>query len=463
MDTGQPKASLSLQKLVWILILGGLAPLLDTTVVNVALPTLSHNLHTTVGLSQWTITGYLLAMGIVIPASKWLLERLGSKKLWLLALLFFLIGSVLSGAAWNIDSMIVFRVIQGAAAGILTPLVMTLILRAANGAPLGNLMSTATLPTVVVPIFGPVIAGLILNNFSWRWIFYINVPIVLGAMALAWWKLPADEPSAEKHPFDLLGFLQLAPALALIFYGLSQATGSSGFDNKSVYIPLIIGIVLTACFSVYALRKPRPLIDIRTLRVRAYATSLCILFLSGLSVYGPLLLISLFYQEVQHKSTLMTGLLLAPQGIGSLLPRLFTGKLIDRIGPRPVILAGLAITVLGTLPFAFANVSTSEWLLAAALFVRGIGLTPVTIAVMVGAFQGVPKEELPDASSTTRIIQQVGGSFGTAVLIVILTRATLTHVLHSQAFNVSFWWSIGFVVLALVPTLLLPRRKGASE
>lgn len=410
-----------------------------------------------------TITGYLLAMGIVIPASGWLLNRLGGKKLWLLALAFFLVGSVLSGAAWNISSMIVFRIIQGAAAGILTPLVTTLVIRQAKGVAMGSLMAVATLPIVVIPIFGPVISGLIIGHFDWRWIFYVNVPICLIAAALAWWKLPHDEPSPEKHPFDLLGFVQLAPALALIFYGLSKATGQSGFGSYSVYIPLIVGLALVACFTMYALHKSKPLINLRTLRVRAYAASLGILFLSGLSVYGPLLLISLFYQEAQHRSIVMTGLLLAPQGIGSLLPRIFVGKLVDRIGPRPIILVGLALTVLGTLPFAFATANTSEWLLAAALFVRGLGLTPVNIAVMVGAFQGVPKEELPNASSTIRIIQQIGGSFGTAVLVVILTRAFLTHSLQAQAFGVAFWWSIGFVALALLPTLLLPRMKRSSD
>jgi len=464
-NTQPQRITKQLRNLIWIIVLGAFAPALDTTIVNVAIPTIGKALHTSVASSQWTITGYLLAMGIVIPVSGWLLERLGGKKLWIWALMLFLLGSALSGLAWNIDSMIIFRIVQGAAAGILTPLVTTLAIRAAKGIPLGSLMAVATLPVVIIPVFGPVIGGLIVGHFDWRWIFYVNVPICLIAATLAWWKLPQDEPSPEKHPFDLLGFAQLAPALALVFYALSKATGKNGFAAPAVYIPLTIGIVLTVCFTLYALRKQRPLINLRTLRVRAYAASLGILFLAGLSVYGPLLLISLFYQEVQHRSIVMTGLLLAPQGIGSLLPRIFVGKLVDRIGPRPIVICGLAVTVLGTLPFAFATANTSEWILAIALFVRGLGLTPVNIAVMVGAFQGVPKEDLPNASSTTRIIQQVGGSFGTAVLVVILTRAFLTHSLPAQAFNTAFWWSIAFVVVALIPTLLLPRisRKPTSS
>jgi EmrB/QacA subfamily drug resistance transporter len=465
METTEQQTQISprVRKLVWILVLGALAPLLDTTIVNVALPTIGRALHTSVATSQWTITGYLLAMGIVIPISGWLLERLGGKKLWISALLFFLVGSALSGIVWNTSSLIIFRIVQGIAAGILMPLMTTLAIGIAKseggGVPLGRLMAVATLPIVVVPVFGPIIGGLIVEHFDWRWIFYVNVPVCILAAFLAWLKLPAGKPAAERHQFDLFGFVQLAPAIALIFYGLSKATGPNGFEATTVYIPLIIGLVLAASFIVYALRKVNPLIDIRALRVRSYAASIGLLFLSGLSVYGPLLLISLFYQDIQHRSVVMTGLLLTPQGLGSLAPRMLTGKLVDRIGPRPVILGGLAITVLGTLPFAFASASTSEWLLAAALFVRGIGLTPVNIAVMVGAFEGIPKEELPNASSTTRIVQQIGGSLGTAVLTVTLTRALLTHSVHSQAFDATFWWSIGFVALALIPTVLLPKLK----
>jgi EmrB/QacA subfamily drug resistance transporter len=457
METDTQKKPLNFKLLAWVLVIGGLAPMLDTTIVNVAIPTLGHDLHTTVALSQWTITGYLLAMGIIIPISGWLKERLGGKKLWLLALAFFLIGSVLAGASWNIDSMIVFRVIQGIGAGIITPLVVTLLLEAAHGQPLGKLMATVGLPIAVVPIFGPVVAGIILNNFDWRWIFYVNVPIVIIGFMLACWKLPKYEPLPNKRVFDWLGFLQLAPAITLILYGLSQATGKDGFSSENVWLPIIVGGVLTTCFVAYSFRKKDPLINLHAFRARSYAMSAIILFLSGLSVYGPLLLISLFYQEVQHQTVLVTGLLLAPQGIGSLISRVAAGKLTDKIGSKPIILAGLALATLGTLPFAFATANTSEWFLAAALFVRGLGLTPIIIAVMVGAFQGLPKEETANASSTVRIIQQVGGSFGTAVLVLILTQATLTLSLPSEAFNLAFLWSIGFVILALVPALLLPK------
>jgi EmrB/QacA subfamily drug resistance transporter len=449
--------SAQLRNLVWILVIGGIAPALDTTIVNVALPTLGHALNTTVSTSQWTITGYLLAMAIALPASGWLTDHIGGKTLWLITLTLFVLGSALAGLSWTITSLIVFRIIQGAAAGVLTPLLTTLLLRMAKGTSLGSLMSIATLPAVVVPVLGPVVGGLIIGSLDWRWIFYVNVPICIIAIILAWWKLPADEPLQKRYSFDILGLIVLSPALALLVYGLSQASGTLGFGARAAYIPLAIGLALTVTFVVYALlKRSRPLINLRMLRVRSYALSLCILFFAGLSVYGPLLLISLYYQQLQGYSALITGLLLGAQGIGSLIPRVTTGKLTDRFGPRPIILIGLVITVLGTLPFAFATASTSGWILVVALFVRGVGLTPVNIAVMVGAFQGVPREELPDGSSTIRIIQQVGGAFGATVLVLILGHAALTVGIPSQAFNVAFWWSIGFVALAFIPAIFLP-------
>jgi MFS family permease len=213
---------------------------------------------------------------------------------------------------------------------------------------------------------------------------------------------------------------------------------------------------------IHALRKrDRPLIDLRVLRVRSLAAATVVVFLAGLSVYGPLLLLALYYQQVQGRSVLVTGLLLAPQGIGSLLPRAIAGKAADFMGARPVVLAGLALTSLGTLPFAWAGPATSQWLLAAALFARGAGLSAVTIAVIAGAFKDISPAEVPDANSTVRIVQQVGGSFGAAILAVILAGQILSHhavtaAARGLAFDAAFWWAMALTALTLLPAFLLP-------
>src|SRR5262249_46647766 len=234
-------------------------------------------------------------------------------------------------------SLIVFRIVQGAAAGVLTPLLITLLLRLATGTSLGSLMAIATLPAVVVPVLGPVVGGLIVGYVDWRWIFYVNVPICIIGVLLAWWKLPADEPLRKRYSLDFLGLILLSPALALLVYGLSQASGTQGFGAQSASIPLALGLALMVIFVVYALLKHcRLLINLLILPARSYALSLCILFFAGLSVYGPLLLISLYYQQLLDYSALITGVLLGAQGIGSLIPRVTTGKLTDRFGPRPI-------------------------------------------------------------------------------------------------------------------------------
>jgi EmrB/QacA subfamily drug resistance transporter len=457
----QPAVDPKLRTLVWVLVLGALAPALDTTIVNVALPTLGHALRTSVSTSQWTITGYLLTTGIAMPVTGWATARFSGKRMWLVSLAVFVSGSALAGIAWNIGSLIAFRLLQGVGAGLMLPIVTTLLVQAAGPKQLGRLMAIASLPVVVVPIFGPVIGGLIVDHSSWRWIFYVNVPICVTAIFLAWRIVPAGPPAGRTGSFDFAGMLSLSPGLALVIYGLSAASGHGGFLAARVLVALVVGLVLIGTFTIHALRlRAAPLINLRVFRVRPYAASTAVFFLAGLSLYGPLLLLSLYYQQVQHRSVLVTGLLLAPQGLGSLLPRTIVGNLTDKIGPRLIVIAGLLLTALGTLPFTQATADTSEWLLAAALFVRGAGLASATIAVMAGAFASVPAQEVPDASSTTRIVQQIGGSFGTAVLVLILTHQTAIHgVTLAHAFDTSFWWAIGFSLLPLALAFLLPNVR----
>ncbi len=194
-------------------LVGALAPLFDTTIVNVAVDTLGRDLHTSVTAIQWVVTGYLLALGMVIPLSGWSVARFGGKRMWMLGVALFLVGSVLSGAAWNISSLIAFRVLQGIGGGLMMPIVQTLIVQAAGGRRLGRLMAVVTTPALVGPILGPVLGGMIVGNLSWRWIFYFNVPICVAAPVLAWRGLPTVPPHGKQR-LDVLGLILLPPALA---------------------------------------------------------------------------------------------------------------------------------------------------------------------------------------------------------------------------------------------------------
>ena len=451
----------ALIKLAAVLLTGAIAPFLDTTIVNVAIDSIGRGLHTSVDTVQWVLTGYLLAFGMVVPLSGWALRRFGGRATWTFSLSLFLVGSVLCGVAWNIGSLIAFRVIQGIGGGLLVPILLTLLVQAAGGRKLGRLMATVSLPVVIVPILGPVVGGLIVSSLSWRWIFYVNVPVCLAGLVLAWRGLRDVARPQPGRPLDLPGLALVSPGVAAILYGLAQVSTHGGFGHPIVIVPILAGLAAVALFAVRTLRlgqRVEPVIDLRLFRVPSFTGAASLMFLFGLSLYGAMLLLPLYYQQLRGTSALAAGLLLAPQGVGSLLPRLVIGRLTDRFGPRPVVLAGTLVAALGTLPFALATAHTSEILLSAALVVRGAGLGGATIAVMAAAFEGLQPGQIPHASSATRIMQQVGGAFGASVLAVILARLALAHpgtLGLASAFRGTFWWCLAFTVLALGPALLL--------
>lgn len=458
----------ALVRMVVILLVGTLAPLFDTTIMNVAIDTLGQALHASVSTIQWVMTSYLLALGMVIPVTGWAVERFGGKKVWLFALVLFLAGSVLSSLSWNIGSLIAFRVIQGIGGGFMMPVMQTMIVKRAGERKLGKLMAVAGLPMLLGPILGPVLGGMIVEYLSWRWIFFVNIPICLAAFIWAWLGLPEDKDMKPGRHLDVTGLVLISPALVLVIYGLAQVSSQHGFNHSGVLVPLVIGVVLLLAFVVYALKKAAAaIIDLRLFRVRSFTASSVILFLSGLSTYGAMLLLPLYYQQVRGEGVLVAGLLLAPQGIGMLLTRSLAGKLTDQIGPRPVILAGTLLTVLGTWPFALAGAHTHYYLLEAALIVRGAGLGAVFLPVMAASYQGLKKEQIPHASTATRIIQQIGGAFGASVLAIILQnqltgQQAADAIGRAAAFDHTFWWSLAFTVVGLIPAALLPRRKNAE-
>jgi EmrB/QacA subfamily drug resistance transporter len=453
-------------KIAIVLIVGAMAVIFDTTIVSVALHTLATELHTSVDTIQWVSTAYLLALGVTIPLVGWAQQRFGGKRLWLAALAIFLVGSVLCSLAWDAPSLIAFRAVQGIGGGLMLPLLSTLVMQAAGGKSLGSLMSVVSLPTALGPILGPVLGGLILSAFDWRWLFWVNVPFCVVGFILALRMLPADKPGTRPK-LDVVGLVLLSPAMVGILYGLSNVNRDGGFGRFDVLFPALAGVALLIAFVVYAVRRgDRALVDVRLFSHRPVASASALLFLTGASLYGAMLLLPLYFQEVRGADALGAGLLLAPQGIGTLLSRSMAGRLTDRFGARWVSFAGFAIVGLATVPFAFATATTNEWLLMGALVVRGFGLGAVMIPLMTVAFVGLERQDVPHASILTRIAQQVGGSFGVALLAVILQGAAVgVHGLDgiADAFDQAFWWAIGFTVLAVVLSLLLPGRPKAVE
>jgi EmrB/QacA subfamily drug resistance transporter len=447
----------ALMKLALIVVLGAMAAILDLTIVNVAIDTLQREFDVSVATVQWVSTGYALAVSLVIPVMGWAVERFGSRTLWLIALTLFVCGSALCGLAWSIGSLIAFRVLQGIGGGMLLPLAQIILTQAAGRENLGRIMPFVAVPAQLGPILGPVIGGLIVGHASWRWVFYVNVPVCLAAIAFAWRSMPRTEVRGG-HKLDVIGLSLLSPALGLIIYAFSEAGSDGGFGRAQVLLPLLAGVILLAGFVVHALRmRGEPILDLRLLRVRGFASSSAIMFASGISLFGALLLLPLYYQQARGASPLQAGLLLAPQGLGTMAAMVIAGRLSVRFPPRPVALFGMALLTLATLPFA-AWPHASEALLSLALVVRGAGLGLALVPVMTASYIGLPDAAIPRATTGVRIFQQVGGALGTAILAVLLQHHLGGGSDAADAFGATFWWSVGLTAVAFVPAATLPGR-----
>jgi len=345
-------------------------------------------------------------------------------------------------------------------------------------------MGLIGVPMLIGPIAGPILGGWLVDDVSWRWIFYVNLPIGALALPLAARILAADEPAPE-HRLDAVGLALLSPGLAAFVYGLAQTAASGNLGSAKTVLPLVAGALLIAAFVRHSLRVPQPLIDLRLFKNRVVSASALTTFLFGSAFFGTMLLLPLYYQIVRGQSALHAGLLLAPQGAGAMLAMPLAGRATDRTGPGRIVLVGLAMVVVGTIGFALVGDSTSFWLLGAALFVRGVGMGATMMPAMSAAYQTLTRAAIARATTALNIVQRVGGSLGTALLAVALQHEITARVprahgglggvqaippaarLHvtpklAAAFGSTFWLSVVLTVVAAGPALLLPRHLPAS-
>jgi EmrB/QacA subfamily drug resistance transporter len=471
-----------------VVVVGSIMAILDATIVNVAVATLGDDFGTSISTIQWVMTGYLLAFASVIPLTGWATARFGAKRVWIAALALFMAGSALAGAAWSIEALISFRVLQGLGGGLLMPVGQAILARAAGPQRMGRVMSVVGVPMLLGPIFGPVIGGVIVDQVSWRWIFFVNLPIGLAAIVLAWRLLP-QSTTRRGERLDVRGLALLSPGIAIFVYGMSEAGSAGGFGAGRSIAGITAGVVLVALFAWHAWRRGRAaLIDLSLLSNRGYAAAAGTNLLVGVALFGALILLPLYFQLVRGESPLATGLLLMPQGLGAALAMPIAGRLADEIGARLVIPLGVVLTLAGTAAYTQVSADSSYLFLAAALFVIGLGLGATIVPSMAVAYQTVPREAVGHATTTINVIQRIAGSIGTALLAVVLQRRIATNLpdltdglaglggLSDQgrgqaapaladAFGMTFWVAFALVAAALLPALLLPRirRHGASQ
>ncbi len=456
------------------IVLGGIMTNVDTTVVNVALESLARDFDAPVTRVQWVATGYLLALAIVIPLSGWATDRFGGKRVWIVSIGLFLAGSMLAGAAWSLGSLIFFRVLQGLGGGMIMPVGMTLLTRAAGRGRVGRVMGALGVQQVLGPVLGPVIGGVLVEHAGWRWIFYVNVPIGVLAIVAAARFLPRSLPQPRAR-LDRLGFFLLSPGLAALVYGLAEIEESNGLSDPRTVVPIVLGIAFVAAFVLHARRVRDALIDVRLFAGRAFSAGVGATFFIGMGLFGALFLLPLYYQGARGQSPLEAGLLIAPQGVGAAIMMPFAGWLTDRMGAGRVVLGGLALVVAGTLPFALAGSSPPYALLALALVVRGVGLGASTMPAVAGAYASLDEAAVARASSVLNVVKRLGGSVGVALVAVVLEHdlpgetggvgqrvGVGADAAVAAAFTRSFWWVLGFCALAAIPAAFLPRRPAVA-
>jgi EmrB/QacA subfamily drug resistance transporter len=448
-----------------VVLVGTVMSILDTTIVNVALDTLGRDLHSTIANIQWVATAYLLALAAVIPVTGWAARRFGAKPVYLLSLVLFTGGSALCGLATSSTELIVFRVLQGLGGGMLLPIGQLMMAEAAGPKRMGRVMSIVAVPAMLAPILGPTIGGLILQNMSWRWIFYVNLPIGIVAVVAALRVLPsvARQPTER---LDYLGLVLMATGLPLITYGLAEIGETGGFSSGKVVIPLIVGVALVAVFVRHSLRAKRPLLRVTLYRRPAFSSASIAMFCIGAALFGGMILLPYYWQTIRHESVVVTGLLTAPQGLGAALTMPLAGKLTDRYGGGPVALFGSCVVAVGTIPFALIGAHTSILWLCIAMFVRGTGIGFSFMPAMSAAFAVLDRSELSDATPQLNVIQRVGGSIGIALLTVVLQRALIgSHSLAdaASAYGTAFWASAGLSAVAIIPCIVLLRSERAAR
>jgi EmrB/QacA subfamily drug resistance transporter len=451
-----------------VVVIGAVMSIIDTSIVNVALQALTEDLDAPLSTIQWVASGYLLALASVIPLTGWAAERFGPRRVWMTMVAAFVATSALCGAAWSAESLIAFRVLQGLAGGMIMPVGMITLAQAAGPQRMGRVMSVVGVPMLLGPVLGPVLGGLLVTNLSWRWIFFVNLPIGVVGLVLAARMLPAARAEGREAGgpgrLDWRGLALLSPGVALVVFGLSEVA-THGSVTVERLLPMLAGAVLLVGFVVHAWRTPAPIVDVRLFEDRGFAAAGVTVFIIGNALFGSLLLMPLYFQIGRGLSPLDAGLLMAPQGLGAALGMNRAGRLTDRVGGGLVCVAGLLGLMLGTIAFTQVHAGTPYWVLELSLFVRGFGLGFSMMPAMAAAYSTLERWQVPRATPLLNVMQRVGGSLGTAVLAVVLQRqlaGARGPSAVAAGFGATYWWTMAMTAVALVPAVVLARAQRRS-
>ncbi len=393
--------------------------IMDITIVNVALPTIGRDFHIAPTAVDGVVIAYLVSLAVFIPASGWLGDRFGGKRVLLGAIVVFTIGSMLCGVAQNMTQLVLFRVVQGAGGGMMAPVGLAMLYRVFPPAERVRAASILTVPTTMAPALGPVVGGFLVTELSWRWVFFVNLPIGIAAVLFGSLFLARTEP-IDAGRLDVPGFVLGGAGLGMLMYGISEGPLQS-WSSPDVVATCIGGALLLGVFVVVELRTARPMVDLRLLSGRLFRSTNIVMFLAAAAFLGMLYLIPLYFQDARGMTALQSGLSTFPEAFGVMIGAQFASRLIyPRIGPRRHVTGGLLGIALCMLALTQVTVTTDLWLIRALMFAVGWMMAQVMVPNQAASFAMITPESMGRASTFFNTMRQVGSATGVAVLSTVL-------------------------------------------
>ncbi len=407
---------------------------LDTTVVNVSLPHIAGNLSATIDEATWVLTSYLVANAIILPMTGWLASTFGRKRLMMAAVVGFTTSSFLCGLAPNLASLIVFRIIQGATGGVMQPLSQAVLLEAFPPKDRGKAMGFWGLGIVVAPILGPVLGGWLTDAYSWRWVFYINIPVGIASLVMTQLYIfdpPYLRGSAGKS-IDYWGIGMLAVGIGALQYVLDKGQQDDWFASNLILALAVVSAVCIVALIVHELTTEEPIVDLRVFKVRSYAIGVFLMTIVGFVMYGSMVLLPIMLQTLLGYPPLQAGIALAPRGIGSFIMMPLTGMMVGRIDARKLLIVGLFVGGGTMLWLSQMSLSAGYWDFFWPQVIQGAGISLLFVPLTTIAMDAIPREKMGYATSLFSLMRNIGGSIGIAVTGTLLARHTqATSVLYS--------------------------------
>jgi len=408
------------------------------------------------------VIAYLISVAVFIPVSGWVGDRWGTKKTFLAALALFTIASALCGLSQNIGQMVVFRVLQGAGGGLLTPVGMAMLYRAYPPAERVGVSRILMWATTLGPALGPIIGGLLIEHLSWRWIFYVNIPVGIAAIAFGWAFLAEHrEPKAGR--FDAIGFVLAGTGLGALMYALTEGP-NVGWTSPRILGLGIAGIVLLVGFTLTEMRVAEPMVNLRLLSNRLFRSTLFVSMFTASAFMGTLFLMPLFLQEGRGVSPLTSGLATFPEAVGVVLSTQIVARLYPRVGPSRLMATGLTFVALVALVMSSLSGDSSLWLIRGLMFLLGFGVAYVFLPNQAASMATISSEDMGRASTLFSVQRQIGGAIGIAILSTILriTGDGEISVGDTSDFKVAFWGAACLGLIGAFFALRVPDREAAA-